>query len=77
MFTEDKELNDAKKANQKAKQGNMSSYSNSTDPSLQETRQLNQQSATSGSSSSSSSYGTSSEEEAKQLNQKSRQNKSK
>ncbi|MGX8700470.1 hypothetical protein [Caproiciproducens sp.] len=72
MYNDNKELQDAKKANQKAKQGSTSGYSNSMDPNLQEARQLNSQSANSGSGSSS---GTSGTEEAKQLNQKSRQNK--
>lgn len=74
--TGNKDLQDAKKANEKSRQGNMSGFSTSTDPSLQETKQLNAKyaSASTGSSSSSgsSSSGT---EEAKQLNQQSRQNK--
>ncbi|MDF1495605.1 hypothetical protein [Caproiciproducens sp. CPB-2] len=73
MYNDNKELQDAKKANQKAKQGSTSSYSNSIDPNLEEARQLNSQSANSGSGSGNS--GTSGTEEAKQLNQKSRQNK--
>ena len=77
--TGDKVLQDAKKANQKSRQGNMSGFSSSNDPSLQETKQLNAKyaSANTGSSSSSSSgsSGTSGTEEAKELNQQSRQNK--
>lgn len=74
--TGDKDLQDAKKANQKSRQGNMSGFSSSNDPSLQETKQLNAKYASANTGSSSSSGSSSSgTEEAKQLNQQSRQNK--
>ncbi|GEM_PF-1736943 len=85
MNTDDKDLQDAKQANQKSKQGYSSStssagYTSTGSSSLQEARQLNAQSATSSTGSGSSSGSTSTtsgEEEAKKLNEQSRQNKGK
>lgn len=81
MNTDEKDLQDAKKANQKAKQG--STWSASPDSSssgsdyLQETKQLNQKSASSSTAGSYSSSDITPEEEAKKLNEQSKQNKGK
>lgn len=86
MYKDDeKDLQDAKKANQKAKQNSSWSASPSSGSSesdyLKEAKQLNQKSASSGSGCSSSftmddSTKTTPEEEAKKLNEQSKQNKS-
>lgn len=87
MTNYDKSLEEAKKLNQKSRQGNMTSSISSTDynsPSTQEARQLNSQ-AGSGSAMSSAatnsanltSSTSSNLQETKDLNAKSRQNKGK